>query len=79
MYCSTADYRFNRDGQDMHDNKDRFTMKNKTHERKNQYIFTTEFTENTEKDNTGESANYCGNTRSNSPTAVLTLRPPCPV
>ena len=60
----------------MHDNKDRFTMKNKTHERKNQYIFTTEFTENTEKDNIGESANYCGNTRSNSPTAVLTLRPP---
>ena len=63
----------------MQDKKNRFTMKNKTHERKNQYIFTTEFTENTEKDNTGESANYCGNSRSNSLTAVFTLCPPCPL
>ena len=32
----------------------------------------------TEKDNTGESANYCGNSRINSLTAVLTLCTPCP-
>ena len=70
---------FNRDRQDMQDKKNRFTMKNKKQERKSQYRFTTEFTENTEKDNTGESANYFGNSRSNSLTAVLTLCPPCPL